>query len=279
MISRFRLVTTCSLSLILCWMVTENRLLSDDALSNHNVKTHRLHSESQRTETVVHVLVPDHFDAEKTYPVLYILPVEPGTGTRWGSSLQESIKENLANRFEIICVFPTFSDLPWYAEHPTDSKLQQETYFIKEILPLVEKEYPVSRNSVDRYLVGFSKSGWGAWSLLLRHPELFHKAMAWDAPLMLDHPGPYGTEPIFGTEENFKEYQLTELLKSNRKTFQQQPRLYHWGYDAFRMQHEAMNKLLQQLEIKSVYRDGPQRKHHWESGWLGDAVELLLKTD
>ena len=30
------------------------------------------------------------------------------------------------------------------------------------------------------------------------------------------------------------------------------------------------------LKVPHVYRDGPKRQHIWESGWLTEAVELLL---
>ena len=51
--------------------------------------------------------------------------------------------------------------------------------------------------------IGFSKSGWGAFSLLLRHPEVFGRAAAWDAPLMLEQPNRYGMGAVFGSQENF----------------------------------------------------------------------------
>lgn len=240
------------------------------------VQVHELRSRYQSAPTSVRVLTPDRIKPEVEYPTLYLLPVEPGTEVKWGDPVQEARKLDLANRHQMICVFPTFADLPWYADHPSDEQLQQETYFLKDVLPLVEKNYPVTEEASRRYLLGFSKSGWGAWSLLLRHSDRFYKALAWDAPLMLDHPGPYGTKPIFGTEENFKQYELSRHLAKHAPNFQSEPRLYHWGYDAFRKHHQQMGARLSELKIKSVYRDGPFRKHHWESGWLEDAVELLL---
>ncbi|QDU79692.1 Putative esterase [Polystyrenella longa] len=270
----------CGLFLLLIILATDApRIQAEESVPIQELKSHPLSSPHQRSGTMLQVLLPSDFDQARTYRTLYFLPVEAGTGTRWGTSTKEAIKHGLANRFNVICLFSTFSDLPWYANHPLDTKLQQETYFLKTVIPFVEEHYPVSTKSDDRYLIGFSKSGWGAWSLLLRHPDLFHKALAWDAPLMLDRSGPYGSGPIFGDQENFENYHLARLLKEKQTQFQNEPRLYHWGYDAFREQHEEMNALLRQLEIKSIYRDGPQRKHHWESGWLADAVELLLKED
>lgn len=44
----------------------------------------------------------------------------------------------------------------------------------------------------------------------------------------------------------------------------------------FRDHHEKAHALLMKLRISHKYRDGPARKHDWHSGWVGEAVELLL---
>ncbi len=53
-------------------------------------------------------------------------------------------------------------------------------------------------------------------------------------------------------------------------------RLILLGYGGFRAQLEQTHALLESLHIPHVYRDGPQRKHDWHSGWMSEAVELLL---
>ncbi|MCA9269370.1 MAG: hypothetical protein KDA41_12905, partial [Planctomycetales bacterium] len=127
-----------------------------------------------------------------------------------------------------------------------------------------------------RLLVGFSKSGWGAWSLLLRHPDTFQAAAAWDAPLMQSDTRQFGMGPIFGDEENFAAYEISRLLPERRAELASETRLALTGYGNFRAHHEKTHALLTRLEIAHHYRDGPQRRHHWESGWLPEAVALLL---
>ena len=175
---------------------------------------HQVHSVHQAAMTSVRVLLPDRLpaDDEPRLHVVYVLPVEAGNGTRWGDSLAEIQKHDLHNKHRVVCVFPTFSDLPWYADHPENPRLQQEAYLLQDVLPLVEQIYPVRKDREGRLLVGFSKSGWGAWSLLLRHPDVFYRAAAFDAPLMMDAPGKYGSGPIFGTADNFRKYQIISLL-------------------------------------------------------------------
>jgi hypothetical protein len=134
----------------------------------------------------------------------------------------------------------------------------------------------VQANAGGRLLLGFSKSGWGAFSLLLRHPDLFGKAAAWDAPLLMDGPGPHGSGDIFGTPDNFELYQITRLLKARAETFQKEKRLILLGYGNFREQHEKAHALMTDLMITHEYRDGPARKHDWHSGWVAEAAGVLL---
>jgi hypothetical protein len=234
-------------------------------------------SEYQSQATKIKVLLPDVLKDGKRYSVLYVLPVEPLDQGRWGDSLAEVKKYDLANKYGLICVLPTFAALPWYADHPTDAKLRQESYFLKVVVPFIDRTYPTLAAADGRLLVGFSKSGWGAFSLLLRHPEMFAKAAAWDAPLMEQHPNKYGMGPIFATQENFEKYQISKLLKQEAGRLSGPPRLIHLGYGNFRDQHQSAHQLMDELKIAQVYRDGPKREHSWNSGWLAEAVQMLVE--
>ena len=242
---------------------------------------HQVNSTRQSAVTSVRVLLPDRLpeEGEPRLPVVYVLPVEAGDGTRWGDSLAEFQKHDLHNKHRVVCVFPTFSDLPWYADHPENAQLQQETYLLQDVLPLVEQNHPVLRTSEGRLLVGFSKSGWGAWSLLLRHPDVFDRAAAFDAPMMMDAPGKYGSGPIFGSEDNFRRYQISRLLEQRAAELRKEPsRLMLIGQGNFQPEHVQMKGLLETLQIPHTWIEGSVREHAWHSGWLPEAIDWLTKV-
>jgi S-formylglutathione hydrolase FrmB len=235
---------------------------------------HRVQSEYQAGETEIRVLMPDKPAAKCR--VLYVLPVEATNSVFWGEALGEIKKHDLHNQHGLICVYPTFSHLPWYVDHPTNPQIRQETYFLKVVVPFVEKNYPAGHEQDDRWLLGFSKSGWGAWTLLLRHPEVFGKAAAWDSPLMMEK-GLYGMANIAGTQENFENYQVKSLLRKAGANLGQGNRLILLGYGNFREPMQQAHELMDSLKIPHEYRDGPFRKHHWNTGWVSEAVELLAR--
>ncbi len=255
---------------------TDAPTISDAKKDDNGFLVHEIKSPYQAGTTLVRVLVPEKLDKVKSYPVVYVLPVEASTESRYGDGLKEVKKLDLQNTLKAVFVAPTFSQLPWYADHPTNKDVRQETYFVKVVVPFVEKTYPVKAAPDGRLLMGFSKSGWGAYSLLLRHSDVFGKAAAWDAPMMMDKPGKYGSGDIFGTDDNFAGYRVTKLLEDRAAKLQKETRLILTGYGGFRGEHQKAHELMEKLKIRHEYRDGPQRKHDWHSGWVKEAAELLL---
>jgi hypothetical protein len=91
--------------------------------------------------------------------------VEALDGSDCGDALDEVQKLDLHNVHSLVCVRPTFAEVPWYANHPTRRHLSQEDYLVQVVVPFVEKMYEAH----ERVLLGFSKSG------LLRHPVCFQR--------------------------------------------------------------------------------------------------------
>ncbi|HEU5118111.1 MAG TPA: PIG-L family deacetylase, partial [Isosphaeraceae bacterium] len=244
----------------------------------HGFLVHSVRSPYQAGETEIRVLLPTGWEeGRRHYPVVYVLPVEARDGHRYGNGLLEARRLGLHDEFQAIFVAPTFSHLPWFADHPSNSEIRQETYFLRVVVPSVEARYPARSEPEGRLLLGFSKSGWGSWSLLLRHPDLFGKAVAWDAPLAMGQPGRYGSGEIFGTPENFQTYRISTLLERRAGEFRDRKRLALFGYSNFRREHETIHDLLLDLKIPHVYQDAPKREHIWESGWLPEVVKCLLE--
>lgn len=250
--------------------------VSNALREREGVLSHRVLSPFQNGETRIHVLLPDELQAGVQYKSLYVLPVERLDGQGWGDALGEIRRHDLHNHHRLICIMPTFTHAPWYADHPTDPHICQETHFLQVVIPFVESRYSVITEYKARLLLGFSKSGWGAYSLLLRHPDKFGNAAAWDAPLGQDSPNKYGMSEVFADQTAFEPYCVWGLLKERAELLRAQPRLALLGYGDFRGHHQATHHYMLKHGILHHYQDGPRRQHHWESGWVSEAVEVLL---
>lgn len=261
-------------------VISSNIQVSEGKIDNNGFVVHKVKSEYQEGETWIRVLLPDNLQTGKRYPVLYILPVESFMDTtKYGDGLKEAKKVNLQNKHGgLICVYPTFSNLPWFADHPTNPKIRQESYMLNIVVPFIEKTYPAVQEARGRLLVGFSKSGYGAFSLLLRHPDLFGKAAGWDVPWQGATLSDWGTGDVFGTEENFAKYDIFSLFRKQAELLKKQlPRLMLMGQGIFKNHHEMAHALMLQLGIPHRYELGPKVPHRWDSQWMEPLVDLLVQ--
>lgn len=252
--------------------------VSDAQRDERGWLVHNVESEFQAGSTTLRVLLPTTLDSRQRYPVVYVLPVEAGGGHAYGDGLEEVKKQDLQNKYRAIFVAPTFSHLPWYGDHPTDPRRRQETYFVQVVVPAIEQRYPVANEANGRYLLGFSKSGFGAFALLLRHPDLFGKAAAWDAPLMKERPDQFQMSEVFATQDSFEPYAIPRLLALRSSELHRDCRLILTGYGNFRQHHRNAHAEMTRLDIRHLYRDGPERTHDWHSGWVAESVELLFEA-
>jgi MYXO-CTERM domain-containing protein len=214
---------------------------------------------------------------------LYVLPVEAGTQSVYGDPVAVTQALGVLDALHLILVVPSFSQLPWYADHPTDPTVRQESYLVDDLVPAVDSLVPETAQNPGpprRLLLGFSKSGTGSMSLILRHPATFDAIAAWDAPLyktqLSDLPG---ATPIFGTQANYDTYALPSALPAHATEFPgPTARLWLGGYSsqtAWRDDMIAAHDAMTALGIVHAWADGPQRPHRWDSGWLSDAVTFL----
>ncbi len=237
---------------------------------------HEMDSPYQAGKCVVRILVPDRLEPGKKYPTIYVLPVEARDENRFGNGLLEVKKHDLHNKHQAVFVAPSFSTTPWYADHPTNPVLRQESHLLKVVIPFVEKTYPVRKETAGRLLLGFSKSGAGAFSLLLRHPDQFARALAFDAPLMREQMSK--GQVVFGTQQNFEKYSVPRLLQETSPKLGGEKRLILLGKGFLQKQHVQAHALMDKLKIAHEFHEGTERKHTWDSGWVPEAVALLLTT-
>jgi hypothetical protein len=241
------------------------------------IVTHTIRSPFQGGENAVHVLLPAAArQPGRKFRVLYVLPVYGGVEAA-RAGLAEVLRTGLHERHGLICVSPAFATIPWYADHPTDPLIRQESHLLRAVLPLVERCHPARADAAGRLLLGFSKSGWGAWSLLLRHPEVFGAAASWDAPLAMPGPGPWQTDRIWPTAADFARYAIGDLLRQRAELLRWQPaRLVLMGHGKFPDDDIAVHELMARLGIPHHWEHGRRLEHGWTSGWVAPAVNALM---
>ncbi len=267
------------------WRITDK----PEKVAGTDVLQFTLKSPFLKEPSPVRVLLPAKRDPSKPTRFLYLLPVEAKLTTRWGDPIAEAAKLGLPDKHGVICVYPTFDTLPWFGRHATDAGIRHELHLLQAVLPAVESLYRTPGDAVSRSLCGFSKSGFGALSLILRNPSVFAAAGSWDAPLLMedDDLGLFGTRDHFGTKEVFSEYRPLKLIETADADFTKRTRLVIAGEDSFGPNPPARFKArphtatfhaeLDRRKIRHVFNNDLRVKHHWNTGWVGPVVEALAK--
>jgi hypothetical protein len=269
--------------LFLVIILTTPILLSQE--NSNKIVRYRVNNRFQADYTKVRVLTPDNFDSNKEYKVLYILPVIENDNRRFGDGLLEILKYNYHNKYQLICVAPEFTSMPWYADHATNHEKQDESHLLKTVIPYIDGILPTLKSKDGRLLIGFSKSGWGAFTLLLRNPEIFEKAVGWDIGIRVDT-GDLEAAKLeekirrnFGTKENFENYRISNLLRENFSDLGAKERLFYYNTEGKRGPGGAkIHQLMVELEIPHRYLYEPKRKHRWDSGWIPEAIKFLMEN-
>ena len=136
--------------------------------------------------------------------ILLVLPVAAGpTDHPYGDGLALVRGIGYHNTQHAVVATPRFTAIPWFCDgnHPTGTQQVLQASYIREVIVRLLQMYCPDENCpVD--LIGFSKSGWGAMSLLLAdaasaagsaavgevrsgRTATYRRAAVWDAPSML----------------------------------------------------------------------------------------------
>src|ERR1043166_2622788 len=223
--------------------------------------------------TIVRVLEPTNPAAGKPRRFLYVLPVETGV-TGLSSAFRDGLEElrllDVPNRYNVTLIAPSFHIDPWYADHDTDLATRLESFVVNDLVPFGDS-FGTPGQVPQRWLVGFSKSGTGALSLILRNPNVFSAAAAWDGPAQLSDLTVFPS-----SQENFTRYFIPSLVTKNAEAFRTRNRLWIsgdqsvWTGDMIQLHNQLV-----QAGVLHTWVEGGQRAHGWLSGWLAGARAAL----
>jgi len=238
---------------------------------------------------VLRVLEPTHPAPGVPHNFLYVLPVEPELGTVYGDGLETMANLDAEDQYNLTIIEPSFAIDPWYANDPDDPAVQYETFMTKDLEPWVTQNltpegqdnepFAPLADSGQNWLIGFSKSGLGAIDLLMKHPDVFGLAAAWDFPADMNNYAEYGSSSAdnYGTDANFQaNYRLTQgFVDAHAAPFLSQNRIWIGGYNTFQADMTDFDTLLTSEGIEHTTETPQEMAHRWDSGWVPIALSAL----
>lgn len=119
-------------------------------------------------------IIPDDYDEQKEFPVLYMLHGAGGDYSSWLFISPDLTK--YADEYGFIIILPDGGKTSWYFDSPIDSNMQYETYVASELVGVVDKKYKTIPKNEARAITGLSMGGHGAFYLSFRHPDVWGAA-------------------------------------------------------------------------------------------------------
>ncbi|MDD7885753.1 hypothetical protein [Flavivirga sp. 57AJ16] len=222
-------------------------------------------------------------DVNKELNIVFVLPVKQGQTYNFGdplTNLKDSSFYTKEVKDNVIFIHPIFKNIPWYANHPTDITIQQQTDS-KNFVTFIKNKYS-NFLSLNVSMIGFSKSGWGALSLLMHQPTIADHVFIWDAPLGIDElTFGYEMVPVFVNDAHFDTYDLNTRLPSEAVNLENKG-IYIGGYHEFEVFSELItDEFVNYPNIDYVLDDTLSFGHAWNIEWMESLfreVDFILKS-
>ena len=160
------------------------------------VITDTLHSEILGADREFRVFIPqNYYNAEKNYPVLYLLHGLGGKHTDWADRGHlKDVMDQLAASGEACDMIVVMPNAGSTTEKAMDGYFNVEGWayedsFFKELIPYVEKTWRVQADKQHRAVAGLSMGGGGTTKYAQHHPDMFCAAYAMSALMSIPGQG------------------------------------------------------------------------------------------
>jgi len=233
------------------------------------------YSQSLEKNKTFRIILPESYDENICYPVLYLLHGASGNYTDWHKN---GILEEAAKNYELIIVTPD-GENSWYVDSPIKENSKYASYFLNDLIPYIDSNYNTIPTFRGRGLAGLSMGGHGAITLAIKNPEVFGAASATSGVLDLRPlPDVTGLKEIFGdiktNEAVWEENSAVELVDNLKKSRRKPKLLFDIGMsDVFYKTNLEFHKRLSTKGIDHTFKVYPGN-HDWMY-WLKHLPEHL----
>jgi Putative esterase len=228
----------------------------------------------------VRILQPTDPAPGVAHNFLFVLPVEAGLGTDFGDGMETMAGLNAQNQYNLTIIEPTFELDPWYANNPDDAAVQYETFMTDDLVPWIEANFSTTGHE-QNWLIGFSKSGFGAQDLILKHPDVFTLAASWDFPADMSSYDEYccDADANYGTNASFQaNYELTQaFVDAHKAPFLNSNRIWIGSGVSFVPDVADYDALLTSEGIMHTTEVPEAMPHNWDGGWVPLALAGLYQ--
>ncbi|MDW7656867.1 MAG: alpha/beta hydrolase-fold protein [Bacillota bacterium] len=189
------------LVLILSFPICLSSCLSDQDADDDRLIKIDLDSKQLKKQMQILVWLPEMLAENQDYPVLYFLPDGGGSAHTVihdyliGRTADELVEQGVIEPMIIVAVSTNRSFCINSAAEVRQIETASgtsfvegpyEDYLIKEVIPMIDEQFPTKTDRSGRMIGGYSMGGYAALHLAFRNPQLFSRAGGHSASLFPD---------------------------------------------------------------------------------------------
>lgn len=124
-------------------------------------------------------------------------------------------------------------------------------------------------------LVGFSKSGLGAWNIARSMPDRVEATLIFDAPVARTEVPPWGTTGFYPNREMWLADLPIRSVSDFKAAMPAKHRLILIAGANFPDEMSALSQALTTANAEHTFLSRPHLIHHWNSGWIKEGLGVL----
>jgi len=187
--------------------------------------------------------------------LVFLPATEPGDNT-YGV-----VPEKIASCPKALIHTIQYPNLVWYNERVRAEAIAQIRAF--KVSPII--------------LVGFSKSGLGAWNIMRTIPDLISGTIIFDSPVARETLPPWGTGPFYEDDSSWQNDLPIRTIEEFQASMPETHQLILISGPSF---HDEMCQLSDELSKSGSvhsFLPRPHLKHHWNSGWIEEGLNEIVE--
>ncbi|MFC1452158.1 alpha/beta hydrolase-fold protein [Verrucomicrobiota bacterium] len=126
-------------------------------------------------------------------------------------------------------------------------------------------------------LVGFSKSGLGAWNIARTIPDLISGTIIFDAPVARASLPPWGTGPFYEDDSSWQEDLPLRTIDEFRSVMPKAHQLVLISGEGFHDEMCQFSDKLAKSGCRHTFLSRPRQKHRWDSGWIEEGLSEVIE--
>jgi pimeloyl-ACP methyl ester carboxylesterase len=182
---------------------------------------------------------------------LVFLPATESSNTTYGE-----VPEKIEGVPDVSIHTIQYPHLVWYNKRVCDEAIAQIRAL--NVSPIV--------------LVGFSKSGLGAWNIARRIPELVSGTIIFDSPVARQELPSWGTAPFYADDASWQEDLPLNTIDEFQAVVPETHQLVLISGPGFHDEMCQLSEALSTRACKHAFLARPHLKHHWNSGWIEEGL-------